>query len=361
MATLRSLLEGLIEVSHRQESIFTELKGLKSDNPRVLVLNRNQVLVKEMALNLEDSLRALAKRQPMVSERVTKELNKINDYLESSLSDLKNRDVRRAAANQQFVMTGFNDLAVMLMESLKNVQQKMSQQNQKSQSKSGQSCSNPNKSGNSGKTKMGKGSKLSEAQKQLGEQLQKMQQGQQQGKQGQQGEKSGSNGEPKSGNGKESKQGQQGGKSGGKEQGRTLDQDLVEMTLLQEQLRRQIQELRKEALKNGNTGDAANLHKLEQLMEEQEKNLVNKTLDERSVQRQKEIMTRLLEHEKAERKQGQEDNRESQQGKPKEIVVPDEIRLETQKRIKQKEQLQRIPPALNPYYEEKIKQLPRQR
>lgn len=361
MATLRSLLEGLIEVSHRQESIFTELKGLKSDNPRVLVLNRNQVLVKEMALNLEDSLRALAKRQPMVSERVTKELNKINDYLESSLSDLKNRDVRRAAANQQFVMTGFNDLAVMLMESLKNVQQKMSQQNQKSQSKSGQSCSNPNKSGNSGKTKMGKGSKLSEAQKQLGEQLQKMQQGQQQGQQGQKGDKTGTSGDPKSGNGKDSKNGQQGNKSGGKEQGRSLEQDLVEMALLQEQLRRQIQELRKEALKNGNTGDAANLHKLEQLMEEQEKNLVNKTLDERSVQRQKEIMTRLLEHEKAERKQGQEDNRESQQSKPKELLVPDEIRLETQKRIKQKEQLQRIPPALNPYYEEKIKQLPRQR
>jgi len=358
MATLRSLLEGLIEVSHRQESIFTELKGLKSDNPRVLVLNRNQVLVKEMSLNLEDSLRALAKRQPMVSDRVTKELNKINDYLESSLGDLKNRDVRRAASNQQFVMTGFNDLAVMLMESLKNVQQKMSQQNQKSQSKSGQSCSNPNKSGNSGKTKMGKGSKLSEAQKKLGEQLQKMQQGQQQG---QQGEKSGSTGDPKSGNGKESKQGQQGSKSGGKEQGRSLEQELVEMALLQEQLRRQIQELRKEALKNGNTGDAANLHKLEELMEEQEKNLVNKTLDQRSIQRQKEIMTRLLEHEKAERKQGQEDNRESQQGKPNELIVPEERRLETQKRIKEKEQLQRVPPSLNPYYEEKIKQLPRQR
>lgn len=357
MATLRSLLEGLIEVSHRQESIFTELKGLKSDNPRVLVLNRNQVLVKEMALNLEDSLRALAKRQPMVSERVTRELNKINDYLESSLTDLKNRDVKRAAANQQFVMTGFNDLAVMLMESLKNVQQKMSQQNQKSQSKSGQSCSNPNKSGNSGKSKMGKGSKLSEAQKQLGEQLQKMQQGQQ----GQKGDKSGTTGEPKSGKGNDSKQGQQGNKSGGKEAGRSLEQDLVEMALLQEQLRRQIQELRKEALKNGNTGDAANLHKLEELMEEQEKNLVNKTLDEKSVQRQKEIMTRLLEHEKAERKQGEEDNRESQQGKSKDLLVPDEIRLETQKRVKQKEQLQRIPPALNPYYEEKIKQLPRQR
>ena len=360
MATLRSMLEGLIEVSHRQEAIFTELKDLKSDNPRVLVLNRSQVLVKEMALNLEDSLRALAKRQPMVSERVTRELNKINDYLESSLGDLKNRDVRRAAANQQFVMTGFNDLAVMLMESLKNVQQKMSQQNQKSQSKSGKSCSNPNKSGNSGKTKMGKGSKLSEAQKQLGEQLQKMQQGkqgqqgqqkgqqgQQQGKQGQKGDKSGTSGDQKSG--------------GGNEGGRTLEQELVEMALLQEQLRRQIQELRKEALKNGNTGDAAGLHKLEQLMEEQEKNLVNQTLDEKSLQRQKEIMTRLLEHEKAERKQGQEDNRESQQGKTKELVVPDEIRQQTLKKIQEKEQLQKMPPSLNPYYEEKVKQLPRQR
>ena len=72
-------------------------------------------------------------------------------------------------------------------------------------------------------------------------------------------------------------------------------------------------------------------------------------------------MRRIKKHEKAERKQGQEDNRESQQGKTKELVVPDEIRQQTLKKIQEKEQLQKMPPSLNPYYEEKVKQLPRQR
>ena len=74
-----------------------------------------------MSQGIEDSLRALAKRQPMVSDLVTREIADINDNMERSFEGLKVRDVRKASVYEQYVMTGYNNLAVMLMESLKNV------------------------------------------------------------------------------------------------------------------------------------------------------------------------------------------------------------------------------------------------
>lgn len=346
LQSLRALLENLIEVSHKQERIFTELNGLKSDNPRVLALNREQILVQELSLSIEDSLRALAKRQPMVSDRVTREISGINDHLNLSLDRLKVRDIGKAAMHEQYAMTGFNNLAVMLMESLKNVQQKMSQQKQSKNSKGNKSCSNPSQSGSGGKQKQsGKGSKLSDQQKQLGEKLQQMQQ---QGK----GQKSGQ-GKPQLGEGQGQKQGEQGsGESKG--DSRKLSQELVEMALKQEELRRLIQEMKKEALKNGNSGAAQKLQEAENMMEQLERDVVNRNITPQTMERQKQIMTRLLEHEKAQMQQGNEEQRESQNGQDKPVSVPPELLMETRKKLQERENLRRKPANLNEYYQQKV-------
>ncbi len=348
LQSLRALLENLIEVSHKQERIFTELNGLKSDNPRVLALNREQILVQELSLSIEDSLRALAKRQPMVSDRVTREISGINDHLALSLDRLKVRDIGKAAMHEQYAMTGFNNLAVMLMESLKNVQQKMSQQKQSKNSKGNKSCSNPSQSGSGGKQKQsGKGAKLSDQQKQLGEKLQQMQQ---QGK----GQKSGQ-GKPQSGEGQGQKQGEQ-GSGGSKGDSRKLSQELVEMALKQEELRRLIQEMKKEALKNGNSGAAQKLQEAENMMEQLERDVVNRNITPQTMERQKQIMTRLLEHEKAQMQQGNEEQRESQNGQDKPVSVPPELLMETRRKLQERENLRRKPANLNEYYQQKVEE-----
>ena len=348
LQSLRALLENLIEVSHKQERIFTELNGLKSDNPRVLALNREQILVQELSLSIEDSLRALAKRQPMVSDRVTREITGINDHLALSLDRLKVRDIGKAAMHEQYAMTGFNNLAVMLMESLKNVQQKMSQQKQSKNSKGNKSCSNPSQSGSGGKQKQsGKGAKLSDQQKQLGEKLQQMQQ---QGK----GQKSGQ-GKPQSGEGQGQKQGEQ-GSGGSKGDSRKLSQELVEMALKQEELRRLIQEMKKEALKNGNSGAAQKLQEAENMMEQLERDVVNRNITPQTMERQKQIMTRLLEHEKAQMQQGNEEQRESQNGQDKPVSVPPELLMETRRKLQERENLRRKPANLNEYYQQKVEE-----
>ncbi len=329
--TLRALLDNLIELSGRQETHFLELRKINADNPRLSYLNKEQMKLKESWLFLEDSLEALAKRQMAINQFVTKELNGINYRMEEALERLRVRNLRQAAVEEQYVMSGMNSLADMLMESLQNMQQQMQQQ----QKEGNQACSNPNNSGK-GKGKPKPGGKLSEGQEKLGEQLQKLQQIKQ-GKSA--GAKGGQNQKPGDGD-----------NSGDGDEDKRMNQELAKMALMQEQLRRQVEQLRKE-LGGGDPSTNQLLKETEQLMEQQERDIVNGKIGAQNVDRQKQIMTRLLEHEKADRKQGEEDKRESNKGNGLTAEVPPEIKAEVLKKVSEKEQLRKCLPGLTPYYQ----------
>ncbi len=344
--TLRNLLENLIEISRRQEAHFVQLKQLSAENPRMQAMNREQMQLRESWKFLEDSLQALSKRQAAISQFVTKEMNKVNFSMEEALQALRVRNNRKAAMNEQFVMTGMNNLAEMLIESLQSMQQQMQQNQQKQQGN--QSCNNPNNSGNkSGKPKPG--GKLSEEQKKLGEMLQQMQQ-----------QKNGQQGAPKPGDKQGNKPQNGGNQSGGEpqkegnegEQRRKMSEELAKMALMQEQLRRQVEQLRQELGGNGNAATNKLLKETENLMEQQEKDIVNGKINQQNVERQKQIMTRLLEHEKADRKQDQEEQRESNRGRAISVDVPAEIQAEVELKVKEKEQLHKVQPGFNAYYKQ---------
>ena len=344
--TLRNLLENLIEISRRQEAHFVQLKQLSAENPRMQAMNREQMQMRESWKFLEDSLQALSKRQAAISQFVTKEMNKVNFSMEEALQALRVRNNRKAAINEQYVMTGMNNLAEMLMESLQSMQQQMQQNQQKQQGN--QSCNNPNNSGNkSGKPKPG--GKLSDDQKKLGEMLQQMQQ-----------QKNGQQGAPKPGDKQGNKPQNGGNQNGGEpqkegdegEQRRKMSEELAKMALMQEQLRRQVEQLRQEMGGNGNAATNKLLKETENLMEQQEKDIVNGKINQQNVERQKQIMTRLLEHEKADRKQDQEEKRESNRGQAISTVVPPDIKAEVEMRVKEKEQLHKVQPGFNAYYKQ---------
>lgn len=184
--------------------------------------------------------------------------------------------------------------------------------------------------------------------------LQKMQaEGKGQGKDKKSGKgKEGQNGEPQNqpGGNKEGSEGQQ-GKEG---EGRELSKELAQMALMQEALRRQIAEFKKNALKEGNVVDAQKLGEAEKMMEQQERDLVNGKIDPKMVQRHKEILTRLLEHEKAQLKQGDEEQRKSNKGEQTPTSIPLEMIERNKKKLQEKELLRRTPPNLSPYYKEKV-------
>jgi hypothetical protein len=126
------------------------------------------------------------------------------------------------------------------------------------------------------------------------------------------------------------------------------------MALMQEALRRQIAELKKGALKEGNVADAQKLAEAEKMMEQQEKDLVNGKLDPKTLQRHKDILTRLLEHEKAQMKQGDEEQRKSNRGEQMPSSIPLEIIERNKQKMQEKELLRRSPANMNPYYKEKV-------
>ena len=338
--TLRALLENLIDASNRQEANFMELRRISADNPKLASLNKEQMRLRESLLFIEDSLMALAKRQPMIDNFVTKEMGRVNVQMGLALDNMKVRNSRSAAVHEQFVMTGLNNLADMLMESLQNMQQQM----QSDQKKDGdKSCNNPN---NSGKGKSGKpkpGGKLSDSQKALGEQLQKMQQ-MKRGKPGESG-KQGEQGTPNN-------PGSQGSSS--QDGQRALNEELAKMALMQEALRRQVEQLRKELGQEGKQGLANGLQEVEKMMEQQEKDIVNGRITPQSMERQKQIMTRLLENEKADRKQDQEEKRESNSPGNYVPEVPESMKEAMRKRAEERESLRKIQPAFKPYYKQSV-------
>jgi hypothetical protein len=90
------------------------------------------------------------------------------------------------------------------------------------------------------------------------------------------------------------------------------------------------------------------------MMEQTEKDIVNKQISNETMKRQQEILTRLLESEKAEKEREQDEQRKSNEAKNENLSNPAQF-LEY-KRLKEKEMelLNTVPPSLTPYYKEKV-------
>src|SRR4051812_47452349 len=100
---------------------------------------------------------------------------KLNREMKKSLDNLESRNKPVTGVAQQMVMTSANNLALMLSESLDNLQQQ-----QKNMKPGSGSCNKPGGKGEKPGSKPKPS--MSEMQKKLGEQLGKMQEGMQQGK-----------------------------------------------------------------------------------------------------------------------------------------------------------------------------------
>ncbi len=308
--TLRGILENLVQLSFDQEALMEEFGEVNSYNPKFVEMVQRQKKIRDDSRIVEDSLLALSKRAVILRSYINAEMGRINHNLNKSMTELAKREVKEARVSQQFTMTHMNNLAVMLSEILKNMQDEMNAMG----SGSGQKKSKP---------KPGDAKKMKEMEKELGEQLKKMKQGMQQG------DSPGS-------------------------------RKWAEMAAKQEMIRRMLESLKKKMQEEGNGKEAGELQKTIEQMEKLEEDLVNKRLNLESMKRLQEIETRLLEHEKAERERDQDDQRESRQGKQKERPLPPELEEYLKQKEKESELLKSVPPELRPYYKQKIREYFRQ-
>lgn len=310
--TLREILENLIQISFDQEDLLSEFNEINRNDPKYTDYIKDQQNLQDDMQIIADSLKALAKRQMMIKPFVMKELTAIDKSIEEALEEMDKRRKSRALNNQQLTMTSMNNLALLLGESLDQMQQQMMAMQASGQS----SCPKPGKPGGAQQMKSMRG-----LQEQLNKQLQQMREGK---KPGQQGKK-----------------------------GQSMSEQLARMAAEQAAIRRKMEEFREQLKEEGRLSDG-NVSKMLEEMEKTEKDIVNDKITQETLKRQQDILTRLLKSEKAERQREEEQRRESQEAKDYKVSNPDELFEYYKIRNREVELLKTLPPNLKPFYKNKV-------
>lgn len=337
---IRQLLKNLVRLSFNQEEIIGSLKGMYIQDPRYQTIIARQNTLKDDFGNVEDSLRALAKRQIQVASMITKEVGEVNSNIRRSLNGLLdmnqsfygNSRNTGAASSMQYSMTSLNNLALVLAESLDKMQDQMRQNAQK---KNRGQCKNPGKNSNQQCNNPGRKpspKSMRQMQQELNKQMEALKK-------------------------QLDKQGKQGGKRHQIGQQQSMSEELARMAAQQEMIRRMMQEYGQEMKQQdaGNSKLAKEIDQMMRQMEQTETDLVNRTITQQTIKRQQEIMTRLLEHEKADMQREKEERRESHEaGDLYSQPSPADLEKYNKQLQPQTDQLRTVPPTLQPYYRRKV-------
>ncbi|MGY8989570.1 MAG: hypothetical protein ACKVJA_04880, partial [Flavobacteriales bacterium] len=85
-----------------------------------------------------------------------------------------------------------------------------------------------------------------------------------------------------------------------------------------------------------------------------ERDIVNKQIDQESIERQQDILIRLLKAENAERQREMDEQRQSKEAHEQLISNPMKYSEYQKKKEQEVELLKTVPPALKPYYKERV-------
>ncbi len=365
----RQLLSNLIRMSFDQEALIASVRQTLPSTVQYLKNQEEQNRLHTVSYMIRDSLAALAKKIPKLPVNINKMTTDLEGALQRSVDALEERNKPLALTNGQYVMTYTNDLALILNELLANLMQMPN-----SGSGEGMGMGKGKKPGG----KQGKGGPLGDIiteQQNLGNAMQQLA-----NKMGRKpGNKPGSNpgnsqGEGKApgnqdgkGPGKQPGKGQQpggaseggsgGGGNGTGQDGENENSEAIgQLAQKQAEIRRQMQQLAAKLTNQGLNGAARQLRELEGKMDKVETDIVNRRFTQDMMTRQSEILTRLLESEKAIREQEQDDKRASNTAKEISRPVPPSLQkfLSDQKQLM--ELYKTVPPQLKPYYKEMVEQ-----
>jgi len=311
---IRLLLENVVRSSHEEEDLMASISKMKKDDPSLSdKISRQKEIVDNFAM-VEDSLRKMAMRQSEIKNFVFNELQQIDQQLTLAMKEMNESSLSSSVSRQQRAMMSMNNLALMLSESLNNMNESMME--------SSGSCSKPK---NSKKPSKGKQSmkNMKDLQEQLGKQLEQMR--------------------------KEMQQQQKDGKP----LPQSMSEEFARMAAEQEMLRESMKQMLDEMKKNGMLGDDG-LKEIMQDMEKLEEDLVNKRITNQTINRNKEILSRMLKAQNAQEEREKEEKRKSEEFKGTyEKRKIDEIKYEENLK-KQQEFLKMNSIEFQPFYKEKI-------
>ncbi len=304
---LRKLLENLLSTSFEQEKVMTALRKMGNADPGYVAQAQKQNMIRDNMKTIADSLFSLSKRVPQIESTVNDEVEKINFNINKAIELLGDRKTAEANRSQQFTMTSLNNLTLLLNEALEQLQNAMKNA----------------KSGGKGKQKQGM-----QALQQMQEQLNnKMQQARE-------------------------KMQKEGGNTGTAPKGQ-MSQEFAKMAQQQQMIREALEKINKEDNKDGK-GSLDNLNQAIQEMKQSELDLVNKRITQETINRQKKLMTKLLDAEKAQREQDEDSKRESNSAKQFPPSYQQMLEKFNKSLKNESELIQKLPPNLNYYYKNKV-------
>ncbi len=302
--TIREILDNLVRTSFAQEELMQKIRNANVRDPRFVDLIQEQSKISTDLKMIQDSLNALARRQIQIESFVTREIAQINLNIDQAIDHLINRRKNTSASRQQFVMTHVNNLALLLNESMQNMQMQMQGQ--------GQGQNSQNSPGMSGLPD------LRQMQQQMNEMLEQLRQGHQ------------------------PMQGESG------EQGMSMSEQLARMAAEQEAIRNRLNEIAGELRKDGQ--DTRELEQTMREMERTELDIVTNNISRQTQLRQQRILTRLLEHERAHLEREKEERRVGETAKTYDLSNPEDFFEYNRIKNRGIEMLRSLPPGFNPYY-----------
>lgn len=306
---LRKLLENLLVTSFEQEKVMLALRRMGAADPGYVAQAQKQNMIRDNMKTIADSLFSLSKRVPQIESTVSTEVEKINFHLEKAIDLLGDRRTAEANRSQQFAMTSVNNLALLMNEALAQLQNAMKNA----------------KSGKGGKGQQKQGMQaLQKMQEQLNKSMQQAR----------------------------DKMQQQGGNMGTAPKGQ-MSKEFAEMAQQQQAIREALEKINKENNKDGK-GSLGNLNQAIQEMKQSELDLVNKRITQETINRQKNLMVKLLDAEKAQREQDQDSKRESEAARQFPPSYQHMLEKFNKSMKSESELIQKLPPNLNYYYKNKV-------
>ena len=296
---LRDILENLVKISFDQEKVMKGFKSISVSDPKFISLSQEQLKIADDSKVIEDSLYSLAKKVMQIEAFVTTEVTEMKNQIDESVKYIRERKLPQSASKQQFAMTSMNNLALLLSDTFKQMQQMMAM-----------AMPGSGKGGKKGENPM---PGLGEQQKEINKKVQ--------------------------GLGSEGKSGKQ------------MSEELAKIANEQSKVRKQIKDLQdklngtEEGKKLGNE-----LKEIQKEMDKSENDLVNKRVNPTLIKRQQDIETRLLEAEKAIKEQELDPKRKSNSGITFNRVSPPDLEKFKKENEKQLELIRTTPPNFTPFY-----------
>jgi len=314
MDDMRQLLENLLQFSFDQEELMSNFNIISSRDTRFREIVSQQTKIEGHFQMIDDSLTALGARVPQVGGLIRKEQKSIRKNLSDVLDDITENRIHKVRTGQQLVMTHTNNLALLLAEALDQMQQQMN-----SMPNSEGQCKKPGQ----GKPKMGEMRKRQQSMKQ---QLQQMLEMMKDGK-------------------------KPGGQKGQQQQ---MSKQIAKMLAEQEIMQQMLSEMM-----SGQTisPDAAKmLREINQMMEENKNDLINRNITPNMLKRQEQIVTRMLEAEKSEFEREIDKQRKSQEARDYKVSNPEKAFQKTKKQAQFNELLEYSNLKMHRYYKEKYQE-----